>query len=104
MDARSLWHKCKSLLYKGIPYVLVAAFTAATVMMVLGVRNNRHLYEDVGNTKTELENHQQQLQGTLTQTKELLERLRTIEGDTLLLMQQTDAEKTEVSVEAAAVN
>lgn len=97
----SIWHNfapnCKSLLRKGLPFVLVAVFSAATAVAVLGVQDSRHKYADVDNTKAELETRQQELQTALTQTKDLLDRLYAIESDTLLLMEQTEAEKTQVA-------
>ncbi|MBR2937444.1 MAG: peptidoglycan DD-metalloendopeptidase family protein [Oscillospiraceae bacterium] len=101
MDFKSLWHKYvpdwKLLLRKGLPYVLVAVFAAATAIAALGVQNNRHIYADINATKVELETHQQELNTILSQTKDLLDRLRAIESDTLLLMQQTESEKSEVA-------
>lgn len=100
MHFQSLWHKyvpnCKSLLRRGLPFVLVAVFSAATAVAVLGVQDNRHKYTDISNTKAELETQQQELHTALTQTKDLLDRLRAIESDALTLMEQTESEKSEV--------
>jgi len=101
MHFKSLWHKYvpdwKSLLRKGLPYVLVAVFSAATAVAVLGVQDNRQKYTDINTAKADLETQQQELNTALTQTKDLLDRLRAIESDTLLLMEQTESEKTDVA-------
>lgn len=101
MDLKSLWHKCvsdwKSILCKGLPYVLVGVLSAATAVAVLGMQDNRHKYTDINDTKAELESQQQELHTALTQTKDLLDRLRTIESDALALMDQTETEKGEVA-------
>lgn len=101
MHFKSLWHRfapnCKSFLRKGLPFVLVAVFSAATAVAVLGVQDNRHKYSDVNSTKAELETQQQELHTALTQTKDLLDRLYAIESDALLLMEQTETEKSAVA-------
>ena len=101
MELKSPWQKCasdwKTTLGKVLPYVLVAVLAAATAVAVVGVQNNRHKYTDIAEDKASLESQQQQLQTALTQTKDLLDRLRAIESDSMLLMEQTESEKTDVA-------
>ena len=101
MDFKSLWHKYvpdwKSLLRKGLPYVLVAVFAAATAVAVLGVQDNRHMYAGISATKAELETQQQQLQSALTQTQTLLDQLNSINTNTQTLLQQAETEEGEVA-------
>ncbi len=101
MDFKSLWRKYipdgKTLLHTGLPYVLVAVLSAATVFAVLGVEDNRQQYTDINDTKVELETQQKELSATLAKTKELLDLLRVMESDTITLMQQTESEKSEVA-------
>ena len=98
MDSKSFWHKfdLKSRLCKCLPYVLVGVLTAATTVVVLGFQDTQHKYTEIDNTKTELTAKQQELQTVLTQTKELLDRLRAIESDALAVMEQTETEKSAV--------
>ena len=97
MEFESPWHKLLNQLCKGLPYVLVAVLAAATAVAVLGVQDNQHKYTDIEETKIQLESHQQELHTALSQTKDLLDRLRAIESDTLLLVEQTETEKSAVA-------
>ena len=99
MDSKSFWHECipdwKSQFRRGLPFVLVAVLTVATAATALGAQSGQQ-NTNVADNQTQLQTQQQDLQEALTQTKDLLDRLRALENDTLLLLQQTQTEKDAV--------
>ena len=97
MDFKSFCQKYasqwKAILCKVLPFVLVAVLSAATAFAILGMQGNQHKYTDAHGIDADLETRQQELQTALALTKDLLERLRVMESDALLIAQQTEAEK-----------
>ena len=101
MDLKSLWQErvpdWKTLLRRSLPYLLVAVFASATAVAALGVTDNRHKFQNVSDTKVELENQQAALDEALAKTQTLLTQLNTINADTLTLLQQAETEGGEVA-------
>ncbi len=96
MNLKSLWQKFgpdwKTVLRRGLPYALVAVFSAATVFAVMGVTDANQKYIAINSTKTDLQSQKQELDAALAQTKSLLTQLNTLNSDTKTLLQQAEKE------------
>ena len=94
----------KSVLHKGIPYVLAVVFAAATYLSVWGVKSANADFVSLQGTKNELETQKQalyasqkELEGVLSETKTLVNQLTSLNQDMQSLLEKAEVEGGAVS-------
>ena len=99
--AVSAWHTLapdwQTFIRKSMPYILVAVFTSATAFAMVGVQAVGKEYMTIEGTKAELENEKQELaanqtelEKTLTETRDLLNRLSVANTNAKTLLDETE--------------
>ncbi len=103
-SGRKLITDWKSLLHKGLPYVLAAVFAAATFLSVMGVQSANAELINLNGMKNEIEtekqalyNSQQELEGVLSETKTLVNQLTSLNSDMQALLEKAETEGGAVS-------
>ncbi len=103
-DGQKLIPDWKELIHKGLPYVLAVVFASATFLSVLGVRSANAEYISLQGARNELETEKQTLQTSrqeletaLAETKDLVNRLTTLNSDMQALLKKAETEEGQVS-------
>ena len=103
-DCQKLIPDWKELVHKGLPYALAVVFASATFLSVLGVRSSNAEYISLQGARNELENEKQTLQTSrqeletaLTETKDLVNRLNTLNANMQILLEKAETEEGAVS-------
>ena len=94
----------KELLHKGLPYVLAVVFASATFLSVLGVRSANAEYISLQGARNELESEKhnlqsgrQELESALNETKDLINKLNSLNTDIKILLEIAEVQEGEVS-------
>lgn len=90
----------KTLLHKGLPYVLAIVFAAATYLSVMGVQSANAEYISLQGTRNELQNEKQalhtsqkELETVLGETKTLVSQLTSLNSDMHALLEKAETEE-----------
>ncbi len=94
----------KTLIHKGLPYVLAVVFASATFLSVMGVQSANAEYISLQGARNELETEkqnlyasQQELEAVLDDTKTLVNQLTSLNTDMQALLEKAEAEEGAVS-------